>query len=150
MIFLSSVAPETRLFADDCILYRHITCTIQHATTYNWHSMLGMRFHPKKCYSLSITKSQTPFKHDVLHSHTRIRADSKVLRSYCTPSSNMSWELDINNITTKTNKCLGFLRRNLLKQEETKSLAYKSMVRSNLEYCSTILAPHTKKLKDKF
>ena len=62
----------------------------------------------------------------------------------------MSWEPLINNITTKANKILGFLKRNLLiKQEETKALAYKSMVMSNLEYCSTIWSPHTKKLKDK-
>jgi hypothetical protein len=47
-------------------------------------------------------------------------------------------------------KILSFLRRNLqIKQEETKSLAYKSMVRSNLEYCSSIWAPHTKQHIDK-
>ena len=62
----------------------------------------------------------------------------------------MSWETNINIITTKANKILGFLKRNLqIEREETKALAYKSMVRSNLEYCSTIWSPHTKKLKDK-
>ena len=64
----------------------------------------------------------------------------------------MSWEPHtcINNITAKANKILGFLKRNLqIRQEDTKSLAYKSMVRSNLEYCSTVWSPHTKKLKDK-
>ena len=65
-------------------------------------------------------------------------------------SSNMSWDTHINNITAKANKILSFLIRNLLiKQEETKSLAYKSMVRSNLEYCSSIWAPHTKQHIDK-
>jgi hypothetical protein len=51
-----------------------------------------------------------------------------------TLSSNMSWDTHINNITAKANKFLSFLHRNLqIKREETKSLAYKSMVRSNLE-----------------
>ena len=50
----------------------------------------------------------------------------------------------------KANKILGFLKRNLqVKQEDTKSLAYKALVRSNLEYCSTIWSPHTQKLKHK-
>jgi hypothetical protein len=57
----------------------------------------------------------------------------------------MSWDTHINNITAKANKILSFLRRNLpIKQEETKSMAYKFMVRSNLEYCSSIWASHTK------
>ena len=109
-----------------------------------------MQFHPQKCNSLSITRSHTPFKHDyTLKGHT---LESVHTAKYLgvTLSSNMSWEPHINNITTKANKILGFLKRNLqIKQEETKALAYKSMVRSNLEYCSTIWSPHTKKLKDK-
>ena len=38
---------------------------------------------------------------------------------------------------------LGFLRRNLRKaSEETKAQAYMSMVRSNIDYCSTVWNPH--------
>jgi hypothetical protein len=48
------------------------------------------------------------------------------------------------------NKIIGFLRRNLpIKNTEAKTLAYKSMVRSNLEYCANIWSPHTEKLKSK-
>ena len=55
----------------------------------------------------------------------------------------------IGNITSKANKLLGFLRRNLkIRNESTKENAYKAIVRSNLEYCSTVWAPHTKKNKD--
>jgi hypothetical protein len=47
------------------------------------------------------------------------------------------------------NKLLGFLRRNLkVRNETTKENAYKAIVRSNLEYCSTVWSPHTKKNKD--
>jgi hypothetical protein len=67
-----------------------------------------------------------------------------------TLSNNMSWAKHINKITAKANKILSFLRRNLqIKQEETKSIAYKSMVRSNLVYCSSIWVPHTKQHIDK-
>jgi hypothetical protein len=60
----------------------------------------------------------------------------------------MTWNAHINNITSKAQKLLGFFRRNLqIKNEHTKSIAYKSLVRSNLKYCSTIWSPHTNKQK---
>ena len=34
-----------------------------------------------------------------------------------------------------------------IKNEHTKSMVYKSLVRSNLEYCSTIWSPHANKQK---
>lgn len=54
-------------------------------------------------------------------------------------SSNMSWDSHINNISSKTNKILGFLKRNLkMKREHTKGLAYKLLVQSDIEYCSSV------------
>ena len=107
-----------------------------------------MQFHPEKCNSLSVTRSHSPFKFNYnLKGHV---LESVQTAKYLgiTISNNMSWDTHINNITSKANKILGFLRRNLQVQlEETKSLAYKSMVRSNLEYCSSVWSPHTKKLK---
>jgi hypothetical protein len=62
----------------------------------------------------------------------------------------MNWDTHINNITSKANQIIGFLRRNIQIQNiETKTLAYKSMVRSNLEYCASVWSPHTEKLKSK-
>ena len=73
--------------------------------------------------------------------------EAKYLR--LTLSSNLTWNTHIGNITSKSNKLLGFLRRNLkMRNESTKENAYKAIVRSNLEYCSTVWAPHTKKNKD--
>jgi hypothetical protein len=52
-----------------------------------------------------------------------------------TISKDMNRDTHIDNITSKANKIIGFLRRNLpIQNTETKTLAYKSMVRSNLEY----------------
>ena len=108
-----------------------------------WGSTWGMQYHPQKCNSLSITRSHHPHAFNYT-----LNTRAKYLG--ITLSSNMSWDTHINNITAKANKILSFLHRNLqIKQEETKSLAYKSMARSNLEYCSSIWAPHTKQHIDK-
>ena len=153
----ASVTSKTRLFADDCILYRHITeqndCIILQSDLNNlatWENTWGMQFHPQKCNSLIISKSRTLFKHNYTLKGHILESVETAKYLGITLSTNMSWEPHINNITAKANKILGFLKRNLqVKQEDTKSLAYKALVRSSLEYCSTIWSPHTQKLKHK-
>ena len=62
--------------------------------------------------------------------------------------SNLSWKNHISRITKKSNNMLGFLRRNLRQaSEETKAQAYLTMVRSNLDYCSTIWSPYQRDQK---
>ena len=59
--------------------------------------------------------------------------------------SSMSWNRHMEQAVKKANSTLGFLRRNLrISNEQTKSAAYFSMVRSIIEYCSTVWSPHTK------
>jgi hypothetical protein len=56
------------------------------------------------------------------------------------------FDAHVNNITTKANQTLGFLRRNLkIGSIHAKSLAYKALVRPLLEYASTVWDPGTKK-----
>jgi hypothetical protein len=51
----------------------------------------------------------------------------------------------INNITTKANKTLGFLRRNTnISTTKVKEHAYKSLVRPSLEYACSVWDPYTK------
>ena len=62
--------------------------------------------------------------------------------------SNLSWKTHISRITKKSNNMLGFLRRNLWQaSEETKAQAYFTMVRSNLDYCSTIQSSYQRDQK---
>ena len=97
---------------------------------------------------MSVTRSKTSFKYNyILKGHTLESVETAKYLGI-TISSNMTWNARINNITSKAQKLLGYLRRNLqIKNEHTKNMAYKSLVRSNLEYCSTIWSPHTKKQK---
>ena len=61
------IVSNTRLFADDCIVYRQINrpedCLILQEdlnSLAEWESKWGMAFHPQKCSVLSITRSRSP------------------------------------------------------------------------------------------
>ena len=64
--------------------------------------------------------------------------------------SNLAWNNRIDRVTKKSNNMFGFLRRNLRSaSSETKTNAYITMVRSNLEYCASAWTPHPKKYEQK-
>ena len=110
---------------------------VSHTVGSTW----GMQYHPQKYNSISVARSHTPHAFNYTLKGHALESVNTAKYLGITLSSNMSWDTHINNITAKANKILSFLHRNLqIKQEETKSLAYKSMVRSNLEYCSSIWA----------
>ena len=60
-------------------------------------------------------------------------------------SSNLSWANHITQTVNKANSILGLLKRNLWNcSPHTKEIAYKTLVRPRLEYCSAILDPNQK------
>ena len=63
-----------------------------------------------------------------------------------TISNDLSWSRHINNISAKGNSKLGFLWRNLSHcHSNIKKQAYVSLVRSTIEYCSSVWDPYLKK-----
>ena len=65
-------------------------------------------------------------------------------------SSDLKWNAHIQNIARKAGQTLGFLRRNLQNcPKECRRLAYIALVRSKLEYASSVLDPHTKENIDR-
>ena len=61
-----------------------------------------------------------------------------------TINRDMNWSEYINNVCTKANKTLGFLKRNLkISSRKIKEMAYKSYVRPALEYACTVWDPYT-------
>ena len=110
-----------------------------------------MEFHPQKCSTLSISgpRSNTIKYPYSLKGHTLEAQDITKYLGVDLQSS-LSWKPHIDRITKKANSMLGFLRRNLRScSEDTKAQAYFSMVRSNLEYCSSVWSPHHKDQKQK-
>ena len=65
-------------------------------------------------------------------------------------SSDLKWNAHIQNIARKAGQTLGFLRRNLQNcPKECRRLAYIALVRSKLEYASSVWDPHTKENIDR-
>ena len=58
----------------------------------------------------------------------------------------LSWNAHVEAVSKKANNTLSFLRRNLSAcPKDVKATCYKSLVRPQLEYVSTLWDPHTKK-----
>ena len=61
-----------------------------------------------------------------------------------TISEDLKWTDHIDSITKKANQTLGFLKRNIrVHNQNLKATAYKTLVRSQLEYASTVWSPYT-------
>ena len=153
------IQSKVRLFADDCIVYRKINnkadCeTLQddlHALE-RWESTWAMEFHPAKCSVMRVATSNDPIMLSYKLKGHQLQAETTSKYLGVDLSSNLDWKPHIDRIVKKSNSMLGFLRRNLrISSQETKSMAYMAMVRSNLEYCATVWNPwkkeHIKKLE---
>ena len=110
-----------------------------------WESKLGMEFHPQKCSVLRVSRSRFPISHRYkLKGHFLIAEDTTKYLGVDLQTT-LSWKTHIDRISKEANSMLGFLRRNLRScSEDTKANTYFSMVRSNLEYCSSVWNPHQK------
>jgi len=147
-----NVKSQIRLFADDCLLYRQITSLadqIQLQTDLteleNWAKRWKMRFNPTKCYLMSMSRSRNPFQYRyTLDGHVLEQVDTNPYLGVLL-SRDGDWAPHIQKITKKSASTLGFLRRNLRHcNTELKETAYKSLVRSGLEYASTVWDPYEK------
>ena len=139
-----------RMFADDCLLYRQIKSPEDHIVLEEdlkalaeWSDMWGMRFNTTKCYVMTISRKRKPsnFIYTLSDQPLENVRDNPYLGIQI--SNNLKWKTHIDKTTNKANKTLGFLRRNLKHcPTQLKETAYKSLVRSVVEYSSTIWDPY--------
>ena len=147
----ANIKSQVRLFADDTAVYLTINTPEDSKTLQNdldtlekWEKEWDMEFNPSKCQVLHITKrkniKRTPY---ILHGQI---LESVTSAKYLGVdiAADLNWNNHISRITTTANKTLGFIKRNIISNnEQVKSLAYKTLVRPQLEYASTIWHPHT-------
>ena len=147
---------QVRLFADDTIVYLTVTAVddcekLQEdlKRLEKWEEEWQMEFHPAKCNVLRITrkKSRVMYRY-TLHDHILEEVPSDKYLGI-TISNDMSWNKHIDQTSSKANRKLGFLRRNIKTRDQAlKEKAYNTIVRPTVEYCSTVWDPYYKTQAD--
>ena len=139
----STTEPLRSLFADECVLYRNIhslqDCLILQVDLTSlgqWGADWQMKFNVAKYHSMRVTQhqhhKQILFDYS-LHNQTLENVLS--VKYLCiTITDNMDWGQDVSEISSKVTKTL----------RSTKEVAYKTLVRSKLEYAAPIWSPHSK------
>ena len=143
------VGSSCRLFADDTIVYKEISSPADSAALQQdlealqrWEERWGMSFSPSKCNTINITRKDDPIV--TVYTLKNEPLENVKVASYLGVqiSRDVSWHSHVAKITSKGNKSLGFVRRNIrTTSEATKTLAYQTLVRPSLEYASCVWAP---------
>ena len=152
MLYINDLPTEThshiRLFADDAILYREIKSNTDLLA--NWETKWRMKFNTGKCQILSVTRQKCPIKFQYkLHNEALEKVKSAKYLGI-TITSDLRWNKHIATVTSKANKALGFVKRNIHSSSElVKTRAYQAIVRPSLEYATCVWDPHTQTTKQK-
>jgi hypothetical protein len=155
LLFINDL-PDTinspcKLFADDLVVYRVIkgeadSVALQQDMDLlaDWESRWGMKFHPDKCESMTLTRKRSPLQSTYsLRGHPLTKVNQAKYLGV-TIASNLDWKTHINSSVSKANRSLGFLKRNLKRAPQgVRETAYKAMVRPQLEYCGAVWDPYT-------
>ena len=108
-----------------------------------WESEWQMSFHPEKCTVIRIhaTKKRVINTTYTLHNQVLQTTDSSKYLGV-TLSDDLIWQKHVDIATSKANRTLGFIRRNLSEcSKQVKVTAHTTMVRPNFEYSSTVWDP---------
>ncbi len=110
-----------------------------------WEETWLMKFNASKSQTLRVSShlqsSQLICNHSLRDYVLESVSSAKYL--VLTFTDNLSWGTHIHNVTSKANRTLGFLRRNLtLAHKCTRHVAYKTMVRPQLEFACSIWSPY--------
>ena len=139
-----------RLFADDCLLYRKIKdeqdlqiLQDDLASLEIWAESWGMKFNASKCYIMSLHRTRKPLtKFYQLNGHILQQVSDNPYLGLMI-RDDLQWSTHISKTCAKANSTLGFIRRNLRNcNTHFKQTAYISLVRSVLEYSSTVWDPY--------
>ena len=147
------IKSKIKLYADDVLLYSTIStpddCHQLQAdlnTLEQWAKKWNMIFNPSKCEFLRVTIKANPIPMSYYIQNEKIKEVPHAKYLGVTIDQHLTWNEHIRQITAKANNVKSFLQRNLKScPVNIKVTCYQSMVRSILDYASTIWSPYTQK-----
>ena len=99
---------------------------------------------------LRVTRCRTPLTHDYILHNQILKEKDAVKYLGVTVHHKLSWNEGICSLAKKDNSSFCFFRRNLqIHQKHIKTNAYKTLVRPQIEYASTIWDPFTQENQNK-
>ena len=103
-----------------------------------------MKFNSQKCFVMHISHARSLKEYSYsLAGDVLATTSSHPYLGVCI-TNNLSWNNHIQDICSKANRSLGFIRRNLYScNQTTKLLAYRSLVRPLTEYASSVWDPYS-------
>ena len=131
----------------DCISSKSLLILLLWLLGKEW----GMRFQPVKCNIMQITRIR------IKKINASYNLEGTVLDNVVenikylgiTITKALKWNTYVSNISTKANRTLGFLRRNLSAcPQDAKESAYKGLVHPVLEYGSSVWDPSSMLLQE--
>lgn len=141
----------SRLFADDCILYRRVRCAADAEALQadldnfqTWESDWLMEFHPSKCQILRVTNKRNPVRATYrIHGHVLEEVSSAKYLGV-NLDSKLTWNHHVHSTALKANGARAFLQRNLRKApKHVKAACYTALVRPVMEYASSVWSPNS-------
>ena len=105
-----------------------------------------MEYNPSKCQVLHISRTRRQIKHSYTM-HRQVLGSIDHARNLDVDiSSDLNFNHHINRVTANASKSLGFLKRNIkTKHPGIREAAYKTTVRPQVEYASSVWSPYAKK-----
>lgn len=146
---------EIYLFADDAKLFKHIAHNSDSTDLQNSASLLQqwsdkwlLKLNSKKCKIISFGRNiDTSQMYNLIEGSStyQLTRDSKITDLGVILDSKLTFSEHIHTKIRKAFGIIGILKRNFRCMSVSSFvLLYKSMVRSHLEYCNSVWAPHKK------
>ena len=114
------ITSHIKLFAYDCVLFRTIENIADTLALQNdlhkmllWAQKWQMSLNPDKCYALRMNKTHKPLTLDYIMEGVTLKPVSHHPYLGVELQKELKWKTHIDNITSKTNRTLGLIKRNL-------------------------------------